>query len=83
MSHTKGLWWATTSNEIVTHPDQVKIANNISGSNPEEAKANARLIAASPFMLERLKGILKAVNNGDVQLVKQMATEGILESISG
>ena len=51
---TKGEWFVSNDNQIVSMPSQCKITNRVSGWNPEEAKANAKLIAASPELLYAL-----------------------------
>lgn len=48
---TKGEWFVSNDNQIVSMPSQCKITNRVSGWNPEEAKANAKLIAAAPDLL--------------------------------
>lgn len=55
MSEFKGTkeTWFKSGLEIVSMPSQVKIAK-VSGSNYEEAKANALLISKAPEMLEML-----------------------------
>ena len=50
MKNTKGDWFVSGSLEVVAMPTQVKIGR-ISGANLEEAKANAKLIAAAPDLL--------------------------------
>jgi len=57
--HTPGPWWASTNGlEVGTVPMMdVKVAK-VSGANYEEAKANARLIAACPDLLEALDLLL-------------------------
>jgi hypothetical protein len=52
--HTKGEWFVSNEDQIVSMPSQCKIANRISGWNYEEAKANAKLIASAPELLEAL-----------------------------
>ena len=54
---TKGEWFVSNDNQIVSMPSQCKITNRVSGWNPEEAKANAKLMSASPNMLEALLSI--------------------------
>lgn len=51
-NHTKGEWWKSRTNEILSMPGQCKISNNISGSSREEAEANAKLISQAPALLE-------------------------------
>jgi|DEB0MinimDraft_10_1074344.scaffolds.fasta_scaffold16653_4 hypothetical protein len=58
--HTKGEWFASGT-EVISIPSQVKISNQISGENYEKAKANAKLIAAAPDLLEALKIFRKQV----------------------
>jgi hypothetical protein len=57
-SHTKGPWW-DSGLEVGTVPMMdIKVAR-VSGATFDEAKANARLIAASPDLLEALREVLK------------------------
>ena len=57
---TKGDWFVFNYNQIVSMPSQCKITNMISGWNPEQAKANAKLIAAAPDLLEALNNLVLA-----------------------
>lgn len=61
MKHTKGEWFVSGSDQIVSMPSQCKIANRVSGWNQEEAEANAKLIAAAPELLE----VLQTIENDD------------------
>ncbi|MFR0677265.1 hypothetical protein [Dysgonomonas mossii] len=51
---TKGTWMIS-GGQVVSMPSQCKIANNISGWNYEESKANTQLVSASPELLEDLQ----------------------------
>jgi hypothetical protein len=55
---THGEWFVSGGNEVVSMPSQTKISNDISGNNYEEAKANAKLIAAAPDMADALQSIV-------------------------
>lgn len=70
-THTKGPWRIKTIPTIVWHPtrDAVAIANltryytpanGYADENKEEVAANARLIAASPCLLEALEAMIIA-----------------------
>ena len=50
---TKGKWFNGIGTEIISMSGQVKVSK-VSGSNYEEAKANALLISKAPEMLEML-----------------------------
>ena len=68
VKHTPGPWW-TSKLEVGTVPMMaVKICNAVSGSDYEEAEANARLIAAAPELLTVLKQCAEALrkNSGKV-----------------
>jgi hypothetical protein len=54
MSHTPGPWHVSDSNEVLDDKSMLVCAE-IMGDNAEIYKANARLIAAAPEMLETLK----------------------------
>lgn len=57
--HTPGRWWAD-SIEVGAGPSmQVKIAK-VGGATYEEAKANAKLLAAAPELLEALQALTHA-----------------------
>lgn len=58
---TSGTWTVSGETEIVSMPSQCKISNFISGRDYDEAKANARLIAAAPDLLKALNGIMLSV----------------------
>lgn len=63
MEHTQGPWWANSGGEVGTVPDmRVKICSRVSGANPDEARANARLIAAAPQLLQALERLCDACN---------------------
>lgn len=58
LNHTKGSWDLTTGITDYTISGvsvQVAIVNKDTAINPEEARANAKLIAAAPDMLEVLQ----------------------------
>ena len=52
-----GSWWLSPSREILEMPQQIKICNRVDGANPDEAKANANLMVASPDMFEVLASL--------------------------
>ena len=62
MTHTKGIWMVSGSDQIVAMPSQVKVCNRISGANYEEMEANAKLIAASPDLIEVLDLIIGSMS---------------------
>ena len=62
--HTKGEWFVSNDDQIVSMPSQCKIANRVSGCNYEEAKANAKLISSAP---ELLKACLEAKSMYEAQ----------------
>jgi len=67
MKHTPGPWWANIVGEVGTVPDMyVKICSRVSGTNPDEAKANARLIAAAPMLLAALEHVSDTCHNEPV-----------------
>jgi hypothetical protein len=67
IKHTPGKWWASGL-EVGTAPMMdVKIAR-VSGANFDEAKANARLIAAAPELLEALKATNSAAHEALIVL---------------
>lgn len=57
MKHTKGDWFVSGGDEIISMPSQTKIAK-IRGMGALEMDANARLIASAPEMLEALSKTL-------------------------
>ena len=57
--HTPGPWWHSGL-EVGTVPMMMVKVANVSGANYEEAKANARLIAAAPDLLEALNALVAA-----------------------
>jgi len=61
---TRGKWFNGIGTEIVSMSGQVKVSK-VSGSNYEEAKANALLISKAPEMLEMLQYILKEYRNSE------------------
>lgn len=58
---TGGTWVISGGNQIVSMPSQCKIANGVSGWTPEEAEANAKLIAAAPEMFEALANAVRFI----------------------
>lgn len=63
MGHTKGPWRATIKQRTINHPIYSEgavligtAANNL--VSDDEAKANVRLMAASPDLLAALKGLI-------------------------
>lgn len=71
--HTEGEWFISGSNQIVSMPSQCKITNRVSGWNPEEAKANAQLIATAPEMLEVLIEISEGKGRYDLDPIQHAA----------
>lgn len=59
---SQGVWFISGFTEIVSMPYQVKISK-VSGSDYEEAKANAKLISKAPEMLEKLTEIITALEH--------------------
>lgn len=67
MSHTPGPWSASEhgdygdydGNSIIILGDDLRVAV-VLGYDTEETQANARLIAAAPFLLETLEYIARA-----------------------
>lgn len=63
--HTPGEW-VTESKElniITVHNGEINIADVLEiDIDPEEAEANARLIACAPMLLETLEGVMKALS---------------------
>lgn len=66
--HTPGPWW-NSGLEVGTAPMMLVKVAKVSGSNFEEAKANAQLIATVPELLEALIECLEGVKelNGEYQ----------------
>ena len=62
---TKGERFVSNDNQIVSMPSQCKITNRVSGWNPEEAKANAKLIASAPELLNTLISVLNIMNDSE------------------
>lgn len=51
---TKGKWMVSGDNQVVSMPSQCKVAYRISGWSYDETKANIRLIATAPELLQSL-----------------------------
>lgn len=60
--HTPGEWW-TSGLEVGTAPMMIIKIAKVSGSNYEQALANAKLIAATPKLLESLQTLIDAIPN--------------------
>ena len=59
--HTPGPWATDGGDTVVAMGNQIVVtAPAPDGASREEMKANARLIAAAPELLEALKGMLQA-----------------------
>ena len=78
--HTPGPWVAVGAGVYTESDDPcleiIFSAHNTRSASRETAKANARLIAAAPEMLEALKKILFLTNNAtrdDIALVARAA----------
>ena len=59
--HTKGPWTLDASRMVLapcSTGELSAIVDRVRGGSPEQANANARLIAASPDLLFALKGLL-------------------------
>ncbi len=74
MEHTKGPWIAATDAEGYVYDDNEilvaaahcqKTHYNAAGVSAEQMMANARLIAASPTMIEELKKIVAVIKEYD------------------
>lgn len=63
--HTPGPWKATPCRVYAPETeDRLELRVTISGGNRDDNRANARLIAAAPDLLEALRGLLPdAVGN--------------------
>lgn len=62
---TKGDWFVFGITEVISMPSQCKITNRVSGWNPEETKANAKLIASAPDLLNALISVLNIMNDSE------------------
>ncbi len=65
--HTKGEWFVSGGRQIVSMPSQCKISNSVSGWNIEEQKANCKLIAAAPELLEALNELNNLIERIDMR----------------
>lgn len=75
--HTPGPWW-NSGLEVGTVPMMmVKICSHVSGSNFEEAQANARLIAAAPELLELCRRALRALDEDSFPQLRDDLRQGI------
>ncbi|MDO9402079.1 MAG: hypothetical protein Q7T46_11630 [Polaromonas sp.] len=59
-AHTPGPWSQDKYGGVVTHSGRMLVAEGVAlgGRSTEETRANARLIAAAPELLEALNNIL-------------------------
>jgi hypothetical protein len=79
IKHTPGPWWASGL-EVGTVPMMdIKVAR-VSGATLDEARANARLIAAAPAMLEALE---KISSETAATWVQDVANEAIAKATGG
>ncbi len=72
MNHTPGPWHVSDSNEVLDEESCLVVAE-IMGERPEIYKANARLIAAAPELLEALKLIWQMFEDG--RIVRNIAND--------
>lgn len=85
---TPGPWRANAHGTSVTAPeteDALALNVRIVGGNPKVNKANARLIAAAPDMLEVLQAFVKeqADHQGLVSIGTYEAACKVLEKVKG
>jgi len=87
MKYTKGEWSVTINK--VRYPKEeilsINVISNketvccISGKNQEQAKSNAKLIAAAPEMIELLNEIFETVNLSDHSMDLYKRTESLIK----
>jgi hypothetical protein len=76
--HTPGPWDSSTYE--VEANDGTLICNMSGWKSPEASKANARLIAAAPELLEALKNIYDLLEDGHWQETKRRIFELIAKA---
>ena len=54
---TEGEWWFAGGREIISMPSQTKIAKVHAVHSLDETKANGRLLAMAPQMLDMLESV--------------------------
>jgi len=80
MGHTPGPW-RVNAHDICAGSDAVAGVYGTTGYAPEEAQANARLIAAAPDLLAALKDVEEAwAGNGDMSMAVDAALLAIAKA---
>jgi hypothetical protein len=76
-SSTPGPWHIELGSLVVKDSRGYQIALTLRGTPSDEDKANARLIAAAPELLDRLHrttGLINVLTTGLINVLKQFAT---------
>lgn len=78
--HTPGPWLLNQYGEPVDASGEVILAKGLALTNSDEAKANSRLIAAAPELLEALKLLLAARKDFELMTAASAAETAIAKA---